>query len=284
MKIRYTEAFLSIQGEGRFVGVPSVFLRTFGCPFKCAGFGMPRGQLSTEVDKINPDDYNKLNDLPMVETGCDSYVSWHPKFKKFSDWKDVEEISEILLALTPNNIWEDTHLIFTGGEPLLWQKQIMELLRNETFKTLRHITFETNTTRYLSIDFVGFLSNLSLGIYGGHAVHITWSCSPKLSISGESWKDAINPQVAASYASVPNSHLYFKFVIGDDKDLGEVKQAVSEFRAAGNSSAPVYLMPVGATVDGVAKTEKVVAEICLREGFRFSPRLHVNIFGNKWAT
>ena len=42
-KLRYSEAFYSIQGEGRFVGVPSVFLRTFGCNFECAGFGQERG-------------------------------------------------------------------------------------------------------------------------------------------------------------------------------------------------------------------------------------------------
>ena len=41
-KIKIAELFYSIQGEGRYMGVPSVFLRTFGCNFKCAGFGMSR--------------------------------------------------------------------------------------------------------------------------------------------------------------------------------------------------------------------------------------------------
>ena len=51
-KIKIAELFYSIQGEGRYMGVPSVFLRTFGCNFKCAGFGMPRGRLSAEADEI----------------------------------------------------------------------------------------------------------------------------------------------------------------------------------------------------------------------------------------
>ena len=51
-KIKIAELFYSIQGEGRYMGVPSVFLRTFGCNFKCAGFGMPKGELSTEADDI----------------------------------------------------------------------------------------------------------------------------------------------------------------------------------------------------------------------------------------
>ena len=51
-KIKVAELFYSIQGEGRYMGVPSVFLRTFGCNFKCSGFGMPAGQSSTEVEAI----------------------------------------------------------------------------------------------------------------------------------------------------------------------------------------------------------------------------------------
>ena len=45
-KLRYSEAFYSVQGEGKFVGVPSVFLRTFGCNFRCMNFGLARGEPS----------------------------------------------------------------------------------------------------------------------------------------------------------------------------------------------------------------------------------------------
>ena len=74
-KFRVTEVFYSVQGEGQFVGVPSVFLRTFGCNFKCEGFGMDAGQSSKERSNINPNDYNSFEDLPLVTTGCDSYAS-----------------------------------------------------------------------------------------------------------------------------------------------------------------------------------------------------------------
>ena len=88
-KIKIAELFYSIQGEGRYMGVPSVFLRTFGCNFKCAGFGMPRGQLSTEAEDIarthkEIETFFKYEDLPLVSTGCDSYASWHPDFKELS--------------------------------------------------------------------------------------------------------------------------------------------------------------------------------------------------------
>ena len=81
-KIKVSEKFYSLQGEGRFVGVPSVFLRTFGCNFTCAGFGLPPGERSTEADSVakSVQLYSRLEDLPLVKTGCDSYASWHPKF------------------------------------------------------------------------------------------------------------------------------------------------------------------------------------------------------------
>ena len=83
-KLKVAELFYSIQGEGRYMGVPSVFLRVFGCNFKCAGFGMPRGELSEEANLINPADYKEYQSLPLVSTGCDSYASWDPRFRHLS--------------------------------------------------------------------------------------------------------------------------------------------------------------------------------------------------------
>ena len=57
-KIKVAELFYSIQGEGRYMGVPSVFLRTFGCNFKCQGFGMPQGELSNEANNVDPSKYS----------------------------------------------------------------------------------------------------------------------------------------------------------------------------------------------------------------------------------
>jgi organic radical activating enzyme len=83
MKIKVSELFYSLQGEGRFVGVPSVFLRTYGCNFTCAGFGCKPGEKSTGADDVAEvvHLYNNFLELPLVETGCDSYASWHPAFK-----------------------------------------------------------------------------------------------------------------------------------------------------------------------------------------------------------
>jgi organic radical activating enzyme len=143
-------------------------------------------------------------------------------------------------------------------------------------KDLKNVTFETNTTQSLKQDFRSYFEN-------NQQVHITFSCSPKLSISGHTWVDAIKPDVAAQYASLPNSYLYFKFVVSDDVDVAEVDRAVTEYRSAG-VEAPVYIMPVGGTSNSYFKNSRQVAELALQQGYRYSPRLHVDIFGNAWGT
>ena len=290
MKLRYSEAFYSIQGEGKYVGVPSVFLRTFGCNFRCMNFGMPRGTVN---DKYNPEvkqliDREELKTitvfekLPIIGTGCDTYASIYPEFKRFMQDKTVDEVVEHLLSLTPHGKWtmdngQDVHLIITGGEPLLgWQKFYQELFEHPKMKDLQNVTFETNTTQNLQSTFRDYLENQT-------RIRITWSCSPKLSVSGESWTDAIKPSIASAYAAIPNSDLYFKFVVTYNVDVDQVAQAVSEYRAAG-FPCPVYVMPVGGK-DGLYKENtKRVAELAMERGWRYTPRLHVDIFGNAWGT
>jgi 7-carboxy-7-deazaguanine synthase len=77
--------------------------------------------------------------------------------------------------------------------------------------------------------------------------------------------------------------LYFKFVVCDAVDVDEVDRAVSVYGSNG-VQAPVYLMAVGGTTDSYFKNGKAVAEIALKKGYRYSPRLHVDVFGNAWGT
>ena len=190
-KLKISELFYSIQGEGRYMGVPSVFLRTFGCNFTCDGFGMPKGEKSDErnVISIKADSFKNYNDLPLVHTGCDSYASWDPRFKHLSPVLDVEAIVESIVDTLPHKEWKDEHLVITGGEPLLgWQKQYPELLSNEKMIALKELTFETNGTQPITPEFGNYLHDWQK-MRARHAV--TFSVSPKLSISGEKQEDAI---------------------------------------------------------------------------------------------
>ena len=152
-KIKIAELFYSVQGEGRYMGVPSVFLRTFGCNFKCAGFGMPRGELSEEANNIEPSNYTEYKSLPLVSTGCDSYASWDPRFKHLSPLLTTDAIADAIVDTLPHKEWRDEHLVITGGEPLLgWQRQYPDLLDNPKMASLQEITFETNGTQELTLE------------------------------------------------------------------------------------------------------------------------------------
>jgi len=289
MKLRYSEAFYSVQGEGKFVGVPSVFLRTFGCNFRCMNFGLKDEPMrdeklkagikhNQEVADLIAKDVHKttkeFNDLPIIHTGCDTYASIYPEFKHFNKQAEVEEVVEHLLSLTPNGKWvqdngQDVHLILTGGEPLLaWQRLYVELFEHPRMQDLKNVTFETNTTQTLHEDFYNYLNN-------NGRLTVTWSCSPKLSVSGESWEDAIRPDVAANYASVGGSDMYLKFVVANRADIDEAGRAVQAYRDRG-VECPVYLMPLGGRSEEYNLNVQEVANICMEKGWRFT--------GNAWGT
>lgn len=283
-KIKVSEIFYSAQGEGRFIGVPSVFFRTFGCNFKCASFGCEPGEKSTEPDDIGAKVhlYKSFMDLPLAQTGCDSYASWHPAFKHLSPYYSIEESIDSMLALTPNNKWvqangNDVHLVITGGEPLLgWQQLYPALLSNQRMKDLRNLTFETNGTQHLHEEFKNFL----IKDYHLQRDQITFSVSPKLSASGEAWSDAVCPDVVKEYQQ--RGFTYLKFVVDKAADFEEVDDAVSEYRQNG-FVGPVYVMPVGGTDAAYFGNAKHIADEALARGYRYSPRLHVDIWNNGWG-
>ena len=285
-KIKISELFYSIQGEGRYQGVPSVFLRTFGCNFTCGGFGMQRGQLSNERNEIDPSQYENYDDLPLVKTGCDSYASWDPRFKHLSPTKTIDEIVTDIMKLLPENKWNSEHLVITGGEPLLgWQKAYPELLSHEKMHGLSEITFETNGTQALNSEFAAYLSEDWLWYEGrehpGFEREITFSVSPKLSCSGERQVDAIKPRVVRDYEKI--GYTYLKFVISTEEDATEALDMTKLYRREG-FRGPVYFMPVGGTTETYFLNNKTVAELAMKNGVRYSDRLHLPLFGNSWGT
>ena len=293
-KLRYSEAFYSVQGEGRFVGVPSLFLRTFGCNFECAGFGQPREKLiatdqmpyviDPKADKNHPDAYKSIEELPVTPIGCDSSASWSVKYKHLQMTRSADEVFDHIASLIPNGTFtgqhgEDIHLVITGGEPLLgWQRVWPALLTTCMEVGLKNVTFETNGSKDVDDVFIEWLNN------EGKDLHVTWSTSPKLSISAELTKNALIPEALLTMNKVKNSFLYNKFVIRDEICLHDVDMFVSAYKKADVNIDAIFLMPEGATLEQQTLTEKHVAEICMNTGYKFSPRLHINLFGNAWGT
>ena len=281
-KLKVAELFYSIQGEGRYMGVPSVFLRTFGCNFKCEGFGMPKGEMSDErnVIALKVDDIGSYNSLPLVSTGCDSYASWDPRFKHLGPVLSTDSIANTIMDMLPHKRWEDEHLVITGGEPLLgWQRAYPELLENPNMQALAELTFETNGTQKLDPAFYEYMM-MEWVMERGYET-LTFSVSPKLSVSGEKWDEAICPDVVAEYSSL--GYTYLKFVVASQDDIDEAQQAVDEYRKAG-FVGPVYVMPVGGVESVYNMNSRNVAEFAIKKGWRYSDRLQVPLFKNEWGT
>ena len=277
-KLKVAELFYSIQGEGRYMGVPSVFLRVFGCNFKCAGFGMPQGELSDEANNLDPTLYTEYKSLPLVSTGCDSYASWDPRFKHLSPVLDTDTVAHAVVDTLPYKEWRDEHLVITGGEPLLgWQRAYPDLLEHPAMSRLQEITFETNGTQELSAEFKHYLQEWSRW----KNREITFSVSAKLPCSGERWEEAILPEVVCDYESVGTA--YLKFVIATNQDLFDAERAVDEYRSAG-FNGHVYLMPVGGVERVYHLNNRAVADMAMRKGWRYSDRLQVPLFKNEWGT
>jgi organic radical activating enzyme len=279
-KIKIAELFYSIQGEGRYMGVPSVFLRTFGCNFKCAGFGMPRGELSEEANNIDPINFKTYNELPLVSTGCDSYASWDPRFKDLSPMLTSDAIADRIMEILPQDHWKDEHLVITGGEPLLgWQRAYPDLLEHTKMAGLKEITFETNGTQQLTPEFKQYLDTWT-GLPKQRR-EITFSVSAKLPCSGEKWDEAILPEIVCEYEQVGTA--YLKFVVATEQDIVDAECAVGAYRAAG-FKGHVYLMPVGGVESVYTLNAKNVALAAMKRGWRYSDRLQVPLFKNEWGT
>ena len=282
-KIKIAELFYSIQGEGRYMGVPSVFLRTFGCNFKCAGFGMPKGELSKEAEDLSEiaHMFSKYEELPLVSTGCDSYASWHPSFKDLSPVMESEGIVNRIMEILPFNKWQDEHLVITGGEPLLgWQRAYPDLLDHPKMAGLQEITFETNGTQPLTKDFADYLMKWQFP-EDFKIREVTFSVSAKLSCSGESRDEAIKPEVLNQYQDI--GHTYLKFVVATEEDVEEAIETLDIYRENG-FTGHCYLMPVGGVESVYALNNRAVAIAAMKNGLRYSDRLQVPLFKNEWGT
>jgi organic radical activating enzyme len=279
-KIKISELFFSIQGEGRYMGVPSVFLRTFGCNFTCDSFGMSRGERSNERNQIADriTEFKQYRDLPLVNTGCDSYASWDPRFKDLSPLLETTAIVERIKELLPFRRWIREHLVITGGEPLLgWQRSFPDLFNHEFMDDLKEITFETNGTQRLTNEFRQYLELWSMQ----PKREITFSVSAKLPASGEKWEEAIKPDVVIDYQNI--GWTYLKFVVATEQDIQDALLAILEFRNAG-FTGEIYLMPVGGVESVYYTNNKNIALACLKYGLRYSDRLQVPLFKNAWNT
>ena len=290
--LKYSETFYSAQGEGQYVGIPSLWMRFFLCNLQCNGFGQkdPTDPSTYELpyETIDISDITNVFDLPVFEKGCDSSYTWSKKYKHLITDKTVEEAVDELTSLLPHSQFvhpvtgQSAHMVFTGGEPMLKNTQPGMMQVIEEFKRRdnmpMNVTVETNGTRPISDEFAEWVQREYSNWADGREWY--WSLSPKLwSTAGEKHKKAIQPEVIGRYAEVsPVGQL--KYVVnGTEESWKEVEENTKLFREAG-CNFPVWIMGVGGTFEGLVQTEASIADEAIQRGYNYTSRVHVHIYGN----
>ena len=235
------EIFYSIQGEGRFLGRPSIFVRTSLCNLHCAW--------------------------------CDTAYTWNWEGSSFTHHldepgkpykfdknefilrRDIGEIAERIAEFGCKNV------IFTGGEPMLQQDELvalMDRLRSESPEY--RFDVETNGTLIPDAEFQDRIDHFNV--------------SPKLDNSGNKEKLRIKPEAMGHFAGLPNAD--FKFVAASPQDCEEILKLVAQFAIPKHR---VFLMPEGILPNQINAKAEWILDVCLKYGFNFSTRQHVQIWG-----
>ena len=288
---QYSEIFgNTIQGEGHYTGVPTVWLRVWGCNFECGGFGEanPTDPSTWNLDyqTIDISSIKRMEDLPVWNTGCDSSYSWSKKFAHLAHKGSAESICDKLEEFLKSESNPEgrflhpkskqwTHMAFTGGEPMMSQNALVDVMLEFARRgnMPKYVTVETNGTQLGRTKFTEYLSDTFDGI------EWFWSVSPKLYLSGEKWDDAIKPQVVSQYNQLSNKGQLKYVCDGSERAWTEIERATELYREAG-IDWPVWIMPVGATVDGQNKVAARVTEEAVQRGYNVSARVHAYIFAN----
>lgn len=296
--IKYSEIFKSIQGEGKYTGVPTIWLRLFACNLNCDGFGQANptdpSTYHLPYKDIDAKRITMIEDIPVLKTGCDSSYSWAAKFKHLQHEETADTIVDKLVNLVDTskihpsiNVANSYHLCFTGGEPLLKanQKAVVDVLRsykqNYPNNLPTDITFETNGTQLITPELLTELKDSN----------VLLSFSPKLfSVSGEPAKRALKADIIA--ANIKNldecTDFQLKFVLNKnpvawqemEDFLDKLSIALSDTLGRSSVRDYVYIMPVGADNDSQYDIAGDVADMAVERGYKVSARVHAYLWNN----
>lgn len=240
------EIFHSLQGEGVSTGKPSVFVRLSQCNLHCTWCD------TAYTWNFQGTEFTHRDDRPGAPA----------KFDRAAETVDlsVDDIAARLLTQPCRRV------IFTGGEPLLQQRELGEVCqRLKAADPAFHIEIETNGT----IRPIGLAAELI----------DQFNVSPKLAHSGNPAALRLKPEVLKFYAG--DARANFKIVVADPSDLAAVEAIARE---SGMAAHRIWLMPEGRTPEDLHAREKWLAESCLVHGYNFTGRLHIHLYGDTRGT
>jgi len=241
------EHFYSIQGEGRYTGTPSLFIRLGGCNMKCEGFGCSE----TAPDGVEVQ-------------GCDTVYAVNKEH--FSqNWIPITKSSELLNILDLYELPRHVDIVLTGGEPLIYANdEIFIEFLNALHENGHRICFETNGS--LGVDFQKY------PVYK----ECIFALSVKLSNSNEPLKKRVNGDIIYSLAT-NSKEAFFKFSIDAESITLGLEEEINDILIH-SPLTQVYCMPVGGSKQEVEKNTEPLIEFCKAKGYNFSDRLHIRIW------
>lgn len=275
--------------EGHYTGHPTAWIRFWGCNLSCDGFGQDKPEDKStwvlDYQTIDVSSITKMEHLPVFHRGCDSSYSWSKKFAHLAHTDTVSDIctkieNSMKSASNPDGKFlhpksgQWNHMAFTGGEPMMNQSAIIDIMKEfgNRNNLPMYITIETNGTQEVRTIFRDYFWN-----YPGE---VFWSVSPKLYLSGEEWDVAVKPEVVAGYFTQISKHGQLKYVSnGTPRAWDEVETATKSYREQG-IDWPIWIMPVGADIEGQNKIAASVAEDAVDRGYNVAARVHTYLFGN----
>ena len=244
------ELFESLQGEGVLAGVPSIFIRTSGCNLRC--------------------------------WFCDSYhTSWEPTHA----WMGLDEIVDRV------DEFDADHVVLTGGEPLIHDDAVT--LINRLADRGYHITVETNGTIAPPPETRIDLASVSPKLASSTPTPERPPAGGEDDAVGDGDSAAVDDWQQRHEASridhealtelVERFGFQLKFVLTGRGDLPEIETLIEELRARTGTEiadSDVLLMPEGQTREQLADTRREVAEVAIESGYRYTPRLHVDLWND----
>jgi 7-carboxy-7-deazaguanine synthase len=230
-RVKISELFYSIQGEGKLSGVPSVFVRASGCNLRC--------------------------------TWCDTpYASWNPEGNDLTVSEIVDQI-----ARHPAR-----HVVLTGGEPMIMAEtgDLTSALRKRGY----HITIETAATVFAPVE-------MDLASISPKLANSTPFTREDGRFAAAHERSRLNIPVIQSFIdSAPDFQM--KFVVAAETDLAEIENILGTVK--GWKPEDVLLMPEGTDAAALADRAGWISELCKMHGYRFCPRLHIALYGNRRGT